>query len=373
MMASAQRHSLHLPHPPNSLRGIIRACEEGVEFMELVAELLLLRSGSKARALHPVTTGSTDSYSKSRDAIVANTKALAISIKDLTRQLKDEKYADVEGIVGQISEKVTVLTESAAQAAYITAMRDENSVSFKEGAIDQYQFTKARYIINNTCSSFLPNREPLSNDSLVKLTQTIATNLSLVRQGCHRASENSSLSDHQKSQFSACVQCLDGSSALFVACIKSYITTNKASDKNNISVFAMPLKTAVNSVVEYSSLPEFGGSPAQLTPRGEHSQTEILAGAMSIVSAAVQMLNTVVSLLEDKVGDGPNHHGNGLSKDKPIDRKAQEDRHWQKLVSCARAVADSCKMLASSIREHTPRPTPQTTPPLQRANSSVHS
>ena len=330
--------------------------------MELVAELLLLRSGSKARALHPVTSTG-DSYSKSRDAIVANTKALAISIKDLTKQLKEEELEDVDSVVQQISETVTVLTEAAAQAAYIAAMQDKSSVSSKEGVVDQYMFAKARYIIGTACDNFSTDRGSISNGSILKLMQTIATNLSNLRYSCQQASESANLDESDKAQFAACVQCLDGSSAIFVACVKSYLTMNDAGGRKNMSLFAMPLKAAVNSVVEYGASSRFCSTPAQLTPRGEQSQTEILAGAMSVVSAAVQMLNTVVNLLEDKTGNGKTLNA--------AERKALGDRHWQKLVGCARAVAESCKMLALSIREHTPHSTPQTTPRLTRANSGV--
>ena len=335
--------------------------------MELVAELLLLRSGSKARALHPVTS-SGDSYSKSRDAIVANTKALAISIKDLTRQLKEEELEEVDSIVQQISETVTVLTEAAAQAAYISAMQDKSSVSSKEGPIDQYAFAKARYIISTACSNFSTDRGIMKNSSILKLMQTIATNLSKLRYGCQKASENLQIDETERAQFSACVQCLDGSSAIFVSCVKSYLTSSNTSDRKNMSLFAIPLKTAVNSVVEYSSDSRFCSEPAKLSAKGEQCQIEILAGAMSVVSAAVQMLNTVVNLMEGS--NGMNGSGKIVNA---AEKKALEDRHWQKLVSCARAVADSCKMLALSIREHTPHSTPQSTPGqrLRRIHSGI--
>lgn len=363
MMASAQQLSPSVPHSqsfPSLSKEVIRACEEGIEYMELIAELLLLRSGSKAKALYPVSRAG-ESYSKARDAIVANTKALAISIKDLTKQLKEEKLSEVEHVIQQIADKVTVLTESAAHAAYVTAMCDTRTVSSKPGVVDQYAFAKARYIISLTCSKFNPHRGVINNDMLLELTQTIATNLSLLRQGCQHATENESLAENDRAQFNACVQCLDGTSALFVACVKSFITTGRPSDRKNMAVFTTPLKAAVNSVVEYGSLSEFAGSPAQLTARGEQSQTEILAGAMAIVSSSVQMLNTVVSLLEYKNGTEKNGDGS--------DKKGNKDeKHWQRLVSCARAVADSCKMLASSIREHTPHPSPDSSPPIARTN-----
>lgn len=343
-----------------SSQKIVKQCEDGVEFMELVAELLLLRSGSKAKALYPIT-GSGDSYSKSRDAIVATTKALAISIKDLTRQLKEEELDTIDSVIEQVSEKVTVLTESASQAAYITAMHDRSSVSARDGVIDQYLFAKARYVINTACDSFAVEQGTLSNQTILKLTQTIANNLSMLKDGCQKASQNTTIPEMDRAHFNACVQSLNGSSALLVACVKSYLTSGKAEDRRNMPMFAMPLKAAVNSIVQYCSDARFSSVPAELTPKSEQSQTEILAGAMSVVSAAVQMLNTVTNLMDDKTST--NKSLNALEK------KALEDRHWQKLVSCARAVADSCKMLAVSIREHTP----QSTPVSRRANPNGHS
>lgn len=338
---------------------IIKQCEEGVEFMELVAELLLLRSGSKAKALYPIT-GSGEAYSKSRDAIVANTKALAISIKDLTRQLKEDELDIVDSVIEQVSEKVTVLTESASQAAYITAMNDRSSVSAKEGVIDQYLFAKARYVINTACDSFSVEQGSLSNHTILKLTHTIANNLSMLKEGCQKASQNTTISETDRAHFNACVQCLNGSSALLVACVKSYLTAGKSEDRKNMPMFAVPLKASVDSIVKYCNEARFSSVPAELTQKSEQSQTEILAGAMSVVSAAVQMLNTVTNLMEDKTCSNKSLN--------LIDRKALTDRHWQKLVSCARAVADSCKMLAVSIREHTP----QSTPVSQRANPNGH-
>ena len=357
-MASVQELSPKLsPSPSFTLvaKEVNRSCEEAIELMELVAELLLLRSGSKAKSLYPVSRAG-DSYSKSRDAVVANTKGLAICIKELTRQLKEDNFVEVEKTVQAIAEKVSFLIEAACHAAYITALRDSSSISNQLGLIDQYYFAKSRLIISNTCSKFSPERRHLTTDDMLQLTQTIANHITVLRHSCQQAAENKAISEISQNRFHACVQCLDGTSAAFVEAVKAYITSGTSSDRKHVSTFASPLTAAVNSVATFAGSPEFAGNLARLTPKGEQCQTEILASAMSIVSSSVQMLNTVIMLTDHKVGLTKNWQS--LS--------ANDERLWQRLVSCTRAVADSCKMLASSIREHTPYTSPQPTPPLPR-------
>jgi len=84
---SSSKNDLYLT--PDMLRS---ECEESSDKMQLVAELLLLQSGSQPSALEPVSKGN-ESYAKSRDAIVANTKGLAISIKDLSKHLHQRSLA----------------------------------------------------------------------------------------------------------------------------------------------------------------------------------------------------------------------------------------------------------------------------------------
>lgn len=366
MAAQQQQHNSQMVRSSSfslSIREVSRGCEEAIDLMNLVAELLLLRSGSKARALYPVSRAG-DSYSKSRDAIVANTKGLAISIKDLTRQLKDDSFPEVERTVRSIADEVTVLIEASSHAAYATALCHPGSVSAKPGVIDQYYFAKARLIVANTCNKLSSERGSLSNEEILELTQTIASNLTILRQNCCQAAESPSgvISEMSQNQFSACVQSLDGASAAFVAAVKAFITSGKSSDRKKVAMFATPLAGVVNSVASFAELPEFSGQLAQLSVQGEHSQTEILASAMAVVSASVQMLNTVVVLVEHKAG----------SSRSSLEKKSNgsDERHWQRLVSCTRAVADSCKKLASSIREHTPHASPHESPLVPRASAA---
>lgn len=349
-LSSTSSSSVTMTTTSMTYRDVEWSCDEAVTLMELVAELLLLRSGPKVQALFPVARAG-ESYTKSRDAIVANTKGLAISIKDITRHLKEERLPDVESTMQLIAEKVSVLTEAAAHAAYVTAMCDIESIEATMSSIDQYSFAKSRQLIVTACGKLAPQRSAhLDKPAVLALTQTIASNLTFLRQSCLRAGEAKHLKDLQKHQFSSCVQCFDGVSATFVTAVKTYIHSGNDSDRRNMHLFTKPLVSAVDSIVDYACSAEFTGSPARLTSRGEQSQTAILAGSMAVVSSSVQLLNTVSGLLE---------HWNVNNVQKTKKKYSAEEKHWTRLVSCARSVANSCKMLASSIKEHTPHPSPQ--------------
>ena len=329
---------------------VSRSCSDSIERMELVAELLLLRSGSRYRALYPVSRAG-DSYTMSRDAIVANTKALAISIKELTKELKVKNMAEVDNTVRHIADKVVVLTEAAAHAAYLSAMCDIRSVGARPGVVDQYALAKARQRVVLACLRFSLDRGPLSKKQILDLTQTMAANLTVLRQNCKLASESEQISVGDRNQFVSCIQAMDGVSSCFVTSVKAYGAETIADNRSKVAIFVPCLVAVVNSVASYGCLTQFSGQPAELAHKGEESQTEIVPGAMSVVSASVQLLNAASSLLE-------NLQLSPSNKDKGV----TDERLWQKLVSCARSVADSCKMLASSIRYHTPSSSPQLPP-----------
>ena len=354
LMASAQYPSPMLRHPSSSSslitsRIVCRSCDESVDRMQLVAELLLLRSGAKPISLYPVAR-SGESYSKSRDVIVANTKGLAVCIKELTKNLKDSRLSLVEATIEQIADKVTLLTEAAAHAAYLSAMVDPESAPATPGVVDQYAFSKANQLVSISCKKLELDRGLISKEQILALSQVIATNMAVVRQGCLLASENGEVEEEDQLQFESCVNCLDGALSCFITSLKRYTTTLTTENRQLAATFSVPLVSGLRCIVEYANRQQFSGLPASLTLRGEHSQTEILAAAMAIVSASTQLLHTASGLLKLQ-------HG-GVS--------GEGEKQWHRLVSCARAVADACKLLASSIREHTPASSPQ----LPRASPS---
>ncbi len=356
-MASANHsstgHSSHLPSsslPPSTSdlyltpETLGMACEEAVDRMQLAAELLLLRSGARPLAIEPLSTGN-ESYSKSRDAIVANTKGLAISIRELSKNLNQRDLAVVYRLVHQISEQVIILTEASTHAAYLTALTDPHCLPAKLGAVDGYAFARAKQSIHQAYNRFKPEAGHISRDLTLEVSRTLADNLAVLTHGCRLAAESRDLKEKDRTQFANCAQCLQGTTTAFLTSLKSFVSTRSSEDRKRYLLFGRPVLEAVDSVVEFSGFPQFAGTPAELTQRGRDMQTEILGGAMAIVSSSVQLLTAAKALLELK--------------------SREESSHWRKIMICSRAVADATKLLSSSLREHTPLPSRRTAATLE--------
>ena len=332
-------------------------CNESCERIQLVADLLLLQSNTAPHqsssfthhrgSLAPVAQRD-DSYGKSRDIIVTNTKALAISIKELTRQLDLENFADVQRVAQKIADQVILLTEAAAQAAYLTSLTDVRCRPAEPGVINRYLFERSQQAVHMSCEKFKPTySEILTRDEVLNISRTFADSIAVLTQGCKLASENSRVSKTDQTQFANCVQCLQGATAAFLSSLKAFASSHTEDNCKRCLLFGMPLLAAVDCTVEFASFPEYAGKPAELTERGYKSQTDILGGAMAIVGSSVQLLGTSKSLLEE----------------------GKSSSRWQKIVNCCKAVADATKLLSMSIREHTPMPSRR---PSTDQNSSFY-
>ena len=340
-MASAGVASGSAPPPPAPPPGgcspvtVERTCGETCEKMQLVAELLLLQTGSQPVAIEPVSMGN-ESYAKSRDAIVANTKGLAISIKDLSKHLRQRNLPAMQLDVEQIGEQVIILTEAATHAAYITALTDVMCKPAKPGLFDRYSLARAQQGVHMAYEKFKPEYGHLSRDEILQISRTFADNLALLSQGCRLAAENQKTSARDRTQLLNCTQCLQGTTAAFLASLKAFASSHSSENRRRCLLFGRPVLAAVDCIIEFTNFPQFGGTPARLTQKGFELQTEILGGAMAVVSSSVQLLTTAKDLLQ--------HTATG------------EASHWLKIVNCTKAVADATKLLSSSIRQHTPLP-----------------
>ena len=312
-------------------------CHESTERVQLVADLLLLQSGGdRNAALLPVSAGN-ESFGKSRDAIVANTKGLAISIKEFSKLLHHKNLAGVYRVSQQVAEQVIILTEASAHAAYFAALTDPGCEPASPPPVDRYAFSRAIHALKLGFEKFRLEYGPLSRTQIMSLSRTFADNLALVTQGCKMAGENKKLRITDRVQFSHCAQAIQAATTAFLPNLKAFATSVSTEDRKRCILFGKPLLEIVNSVEEFSRYPQFAGKPARLSEAGHHAQTEILAGAMAIVGSSIQLLNTGQRLVEPTGASG-------------------DAGHWQKLVRCTKAVADATKFLSSSLRVHTPLP-----------------
>lgn len=312
-----------------------RRCAEARESMELSSQLLLLQQGARFQALESPGRGN-ESYSKARDLIVANTKALAITIKDLVTllgQSSPSNYGAICQTILSISEQVVVLTEAAAHAAYLGALAiDPSSVPCVPGLVDEYAFAKARQLICFAYEKFKGENGPMGVEIVLQLSRTFADNLAVLTKGCKSAIDSERLSDGDRAQFSTCIQSLQGTTAAFLTSLKSFASSTASEDRRRCLIFGRPVLEAVNSVVTFASFPQFAGKPAELSRRGSELQTEILGRAMAVVSSSIVVVNTTEAIMDD----------------------VSNAQGWQKIVNCSKAVAEATKMLCTSLKEHDP-------------------
>lgn len=333
--------TLHQTGNVTSVNAAARMCNESVERMQLVAELLLLQSGrDKPAALEPVSVGH-ESYGKCRDTIVANTKGLAISIKEFGKKLHGKDLAAVYRLAQQVADQVITLTEAAAHVAYVSALSDSASEPASPPVVDRYTLTRTRQELTLAYAKFKLDYGFLSREQIVQVSGAFADNLATLTQTCKVAAENKRIKISDRVQFSHCVQGLQGATAAFLTSLKAFAGSNSTEDRKKCVLFGKPLLETVNSIVEYAHFPQFSGTPATLTEDSYQAQTEVLAGAMAIVGATIQLLNTGRGLLE---------------QNKATTNVQGEDTQWMKLVNCTKAVADATKFLSSAIRVHTPLP-----------------
>ncbi len=322
---------------------IDRSCRDSCERIQLVADLLLLQSSSasyqpisnkKPAALEPISQGN-ESYSKSRNAIVANTKGLAISIKDLTHNLSKRSLGGIYRTVETMTEQVIILTEAATHAAYFTALTDRACQPARSGVVDRYLFERAKQALHISYDMFKPDYiNSMTRSQVLQISKTFAGNLAALTHGCKLASEIYTLKESDRSQFANLVVCLQGTTSSFLASLKLFAGHHSDENRKRCLIFGKPLLAAVDSTIEFSKFRQFAGTAAVLTERGYDMQTEILGAAMAIVSSSVQLLQTASDILLD----------------------CGEKESWQKLVNCSKAVADGTKLLSGSIRSHTPLP-----------------
>ena len=337
VMASAIYSASLSPCDTISSELVLLGCDEAREKMQLVADLLLLQRnippyycipdhGNKTHATQPAS----EFRGQPRDAIIANSKRLAISIKDLTHLLEQKDFCGVDRVLCSIASQVVILTESAAHAAYLTSTADIRCKCAKFGVVDRYRFECARQTIHMCYEKFQPRYKLFhSKLQMLNISRLLADNIEVLTCGCKQASENNSVSQSDSAQFINCSQCLQGVAALFLEGLKTLVSSQSEENCKQCLLFGKPLLATVDMVVDFAKYPRFSGTPAVLTQHGFELQTEIVGGAMAVVSSTVQLIGaSKYVILEDTTSA----------------------KSWQKFANCSKAVAEATKLLSSTVQ-----------------------
>ena len=323
---------------------VCMVCEESCQRMQLVADLLLLQEEThssgrpKSRVssvMEPIALGH-ESYAKATDSIVANTKGLSISVKNLEKQIKAKNSTNIGKHAEKIASQAILLTEAAAQAAYFSSLTDARCSPAEPGIVDRYSFERARQAIQLSYNKFrMEHSMRLTDEHVLSLSKAFADNLAVLTQGCELASREKRMVSEDRVQLTSSSQCLQGATAAFLPCLKLFASQRTEESRKRCLLFGKPLLAAVDAVVDFSAFPQFSGKPAKLTQRGGESQTHILGGAMAVISSSIQLLSTVKVLLTEK-------------------NKKLQEASLQKFANCIKAVSDASKLLSSAVRQHSP-------------------
>ncbi|XP_065190064.1 talin rod domain-containing protein 1-like [Sycon ciliatum] len=349
-------------------RSVARLCTDCAEQMQVVAELLLLRDNVEPTALEPVQVGSsqstltvaTSSYGKCRDVVVASTKQLAILAHNLRASMKERELDQVFDITAQLTEVVISLTESSTQAAYLIGLSDDRSTPSVPGLIDRYRMMRAKQGIEASSHKFSSNYGVMDESEVLRVSSNIATNLALVSQACEVAMKRAESVGTSSSvvvtssvmssplgmdngevirrQLSACVKALQGNTAALLAAIKTLAERGDNSDRAKCALFLKPLLASLQALVDYTSLPEFSGRPAQLSQSARSRQKDILANGMKVVSAAIQLMEALAK----------------LSSDPALSNPAEAAVSWKSVQTCSVALSESGRSLSASMRTNAP-------------------
>lgn len=328
-----------------------KVCEESCERMQLVADILLLKTGNctsshtqsqdrkRLSVLEPVPGGN-NSYSKLRDTIIASTKVLSISTKEFSSQMNLQCFNDIKTLAEKIANQAIELTEDAASAAYYAALTDVSCIPAMPGVISHYSFERAKQDLHLSYNKFGPDRGcKLSSQDVLEASKVFAENLAMLTRNCTQASVNEYVRTIDRTQFATCSQSLQSATAAFIPALKAFASSHSEGNRRRCLLFGKPLLAVVDSIVEFSSYPQFSGKPAILSHKGQESQIDILGGAMAVISSCIQLLDTAKSILNEDMND-----------------KKRISHRWQKLANCTKSVNDSAKLLSTSIREHAPMP-----------------
>lgn len=317
---------------------VVRICSQSAEEIDLIAEVLLLQESTKPTVLEPLGKGHKQSDCQER--IAGTTRQFPDLLKGLQGHLKESNLQGIAETVRLLTEQVALLTESAAQLAYVTAVKDPMSEPALPGVTDRYSFEMARFAIVVACRKFDKDKYGIIDTQMIlRVSSTIAESLTVLKEGCKCAAELQDLSVYDREQFANSSKALQGATAPFLTAFKAFTKSRSEPDRLRCQIFCRPMVEAVKATVEFSQLPEFRGKPASLSEEAKETQTQLLGSAMAVVSSVIQLFTATQTILEQP--------------------RFMNDSLWQRWHVCSKAALDAAQRLQQVVKTQTPFSTPR--------------
>ncbi|XP_063702056.1 talin-2 isoform X1 [Culicoides brevitarsis] len=263
------------------------------------------------------------------ETVMDKSRTLGDGMTGIANNAKHSQHVEFGHSVNSVSESIRGLIESAAQAAYLVGVSNPTSTSGRPGLVDQAQFARASQAIRQSCDVLA---SPSSTQQQVLSAATvIAKHTSTLCNACRNASSNTS-NPVAKRHFVQSAKDVANSTATLVREIKQLDQDYSTDSRIRCSQATVPLLDAVQSLCQFASSNEFISIPARISTEGRREQEPILHAGRGILDGAVDMVKTAKTLAVSPT-------------DPPV---------WQQLAIHSKAVSESIKKLAASIREKAP-------------------
>ena len=193
-----------------------------------------------------------------------------------------------------------ISTETTAQAVFQTAELTPGCERAVRGVFDGYLLARAKLAIQISCDRFL-QPETSAGDAMA-ISAVIATHLEVLREMCTNAGDMAAgKAPAYVGQFRACAKGLAGSTAMFVAAIKTFVASGTDESRRVVHTFALPVLAGIDAIDAFTrAIPAFTGKPPRTTREVAEYVKPIQAAALSTVSAATLMLTSLKAFLENR-------------------------------------------------------------------------
>jgi talin len=234
-----------------------------------------------------------DSYIQSLNKVLEATKVVTGQIANLSTASRSGDGPKIGSLVKEAAQQVANITDSAARSAYLIAVSDPSSSPGMPGLVDQDKFAHALHEIKEACDKLVDpaNKEP----QILAAAQVIAKYTQALCGACKVASQKTS-NPVATQQFVASAKTVASFTTDLVASIKALATNPSPAARNACAKASAPLIDAVESLVTFSSSPEFAASPAKISPIALASQRPVVNAMSSVVNSSREIVNSASQL-----------------------------------------------------------------------------
>ncbi|CAH1788698.1 unnamed protein product [Owenia fusiformis] len=269
------------------------------------------------------------SYYDCLEGVMVKSKDLGEAMTGISNHAKKQEVEGFCESVRNFATAVCGLTESGAQAAYLTGISDPASEPGKPGLVDRSHFARAKQAIQTACNSLTDPAN--SQQQVLSAATVVAKHTSALCNVCRTASSKTS-NPVAKRHFVQSAKDVANSTANLVKAIKALDSDFSDANRQKCGEAATPLLKAVEELDTFASSAEFASIPAKISPKALQAQEPITNSAKSMINGACHMLEAAKQLAVHP-------------KDPPT---------YMLYSNHSKTVSDSIKKLVAAIKDSAP-------------------